>query len=101
MEVLWSEVGSWLDTLDVKIPSNKKLLLFGCVDQSVSSVSNYIILTVKYYIWVSRLNNNPLNVAGYKRFLYFKLEELKNAYIYEKKDHVFNQFLVIFNSLSD
>ena len=82
---LWSEVVNWLDTLNVELPSDKKIVLFGIVDQPVSSVSNYVILTIKYYIWVSRLNNHALNVTGYKKFLYFKLEELKNAYIYEKR----------------
>ena len=47
---LWEAVGNWLKPFGVTISLDIKSLLFGCHDQPVTSSSNYVILTVKYYV---------------------------------------------------
>ena len=58
---LWEAVGNWLKPFGVTISLDIKSLLFGCHDQPVTSISNYVILTVKYYVWISKYKNNELN----------------------------------------
>ena len=96
---LWLAVGDWLGSLGIKIPVDKSKRIFGCQAQPVTSVSNYVILAIKYYIWFSRLNNHILNLTAFKKYLLFKLDELKNAFIYEKKEHKFNQWSVVYENL--
>ena len=53
--------------LNIVISADKKVLLFGKVDQSSSSVENFVILTTKYYIWLTRCQNGELNLIAYKK----------------------------------
>ena len=96
---LWTNVGNWLGSLGLHFTFDRKILLFGDHSQPFTSVSNYIILSVKYYIWVTRIKNQNINLLAYKKYLYYKLKELKNVYRYEKKEYKFNQWLSIFSSL--
>ena len=96
---LWTGIRDWLCSLGFNLPIDKTVILFGWHDQPFTSVINYIILTVKYYIWVSRLQNQILNLKAYKKYLFSKLDELKNACIYEKKEFKFDQWLVLYNSM--
>ena len=97
---LWTGVRCWLDSLDLKLPESKTTILFGHHEQPITSVINHIILTVKFYIWFSRLQNQILNLNAFKKYLYTKLKELKNVYIYEKKEYKFDQWAVVFDSMS-
>ena len=99
VHVLWTGVQSWLNSLGINLPLDTKSLLFGVHEQPATSVVNYVILTVKYYIWVSRLRNQSLFYDAYQGFLFKRLEDLRNAYIYSKKDHNFDPYIVLFNSL--
>ena len=51
------------------------------------------------YIWVSRLNNNHLSLSAFKKYFYYKLDEIKNAFIYQKKENNFDQWSIIYDSL--
>ena len=75
------------------------MLLFGKVDQSSSSVENVVILTTKYYIWLTRCQNAEINFTAYKKFLKSKLEDLKNACLIEDKIRNLDQWLNIYDCL--
>ena len=99
VQKLWREIGTWLMGFDLQISVDKKVLLFGKIDQSSSSIENVLILTTKYYIWITRCQNAELNFIAYKRFLKSKLEDLKNACLMEDKNSSFDQWLSIYDCL--
>ena len=45
VQKLWQEIGTWLMGFDLQISVDKKVLLFGKIDQSSSSIENVLILT--------------------------------------------------------
>ena len=96
---LWQEVAAWLSSLDVSLSLNKKILIFGQPTQPSDSVSNYVILHVKYFIWISKQKEQIINVTAFKKYLYHKLFELKNVYLYQDRMLKFNQWNDIFNDL--
>ena len=91
--------GGRLINFNLQIYPDRKVLLFGIVDQSSSSVENFVILTTKYYIWITRCQNGDLNCIAYKKFLKSKLEDLKNACIFEDKSCNFEKWLTVYDSL--
>ena len=98
---LWLEVKNWLQTnFNVCIPLDRKILLFGFHDQPSGSVNNFIILSVKYFIWKAKFQSSELCFLAFQKFLKFKLEDLKNAYVYEGKDHQFQPWSLIYDYLS-
>ena len=94
------QIKDWLKTLNIDIPLDRKSLLFGCQDQSSKSVPNYIIICNKYFIWKSKFQTQDLQLISFKRFLKYKLDDLKNAYFFEKKDHLFDPWLMVYNNLT-
>ena len=55
-----------------------KTILFGDPKHAVEDISNFIILTAKYYIWRTKFQENAnINFNCYKRFLKFKLDDQK------------------------
>ena len=62
VQKLWQEIGAWLLNFDIQFSVDKKTLIFGQIEQSSRSVENYIILTIKYYIWLTRCKNGELNL---------------------------------------
>ena len=97
---LWTGVGDWLGSLGLNLELDRKVLLFGIQNEPFTSVINYIILSVKYYIWFTRIKNEKPNLLAYKKYLFHELEELKNAYIYEKKDYKFDKWIFVFSNIS-
>ena len=63
------------------------------------SVRNFIILTVKYYIWKTKFQNKALSLNDYQHYLKNKLEDHKNACFLVGKEKKFEQWLAIFNCL--
>ena len=94
------DVKNWLATLNVCIPLDRKILLFGFHDQSSGSVKNYIILCVKYFIWKAKFQSGELCFLAFQQYLKFKLEDLQNAYLFEGKDHKFVPWMLIYDCLS-
>jgi hypothetical protein len=86
-------------TLDINIPLDRKTLLFGFHDQPSGSVQNLIILCVKYFIWKTKFQSTELTFLAFQRFLKFKLDDTRNAYLFEEKDQKFVQWLLIYASL--
>ena len=101
VQMFWKSVGSWLASLDIAFPFDQLTLLFGCHNQSSFSVINYVILSAKYYIWVSKLKKQLIDLRAFKKVFLFQLEGLKNAYIHEGNLHKFNQWQLIFDNLSE
>ena len=97
---LWVAIGNWLNSLNIQFVYDIRSILFGCHEQPVTSIQNYIILTAKYFVWISKHRNCNLNLIAYQNFLRLKLEDLKNVYIYEKKESNFNQWIDIYDSVS-
>ena len=87
---LWMDVKNWLGTLNIDIPLDRKVLLFGFHDQPSHSVPNFILLCVKYFIWKSNFQSQELFFVAFKKFLKFKLDDLKNAYLYDEKEKGLN-----------
>ena len=97
---LWIEVKNWLRTINIDIPLDRKVLLFGCHDQLSNSVPNYILLCVKYFIWKSKFQSQELYLSAFQKYLKFKLDDLKNAYLYEQKEEMFDPFLIVYDCVS-
>ena len=77
-----------------------KVLLFGHQEQSCNSALNYIILCVKYFIWKTKIQIQPLSFLALQRFLKNKIQDLKDAFLYEDKLYKFEPFLILYNNLS-
>ena len=95
----WIEVADCLDSLGVTIPLDRKVLLFGIHDQSVSSVSNVVILNAKQYIWGSKHARVPLHLTAFKKHLYTKLTDLRNAYLHINEMQSFDQWKYVYDNL--
>ena len=98
---LWTKIKQWLQTFQTNLPLDIKTMLFGDLGKpSETIINNYVILAAKHYIWRTKFQENPvLNFNCFKNFLKFKLDDLKNAYDYEGKSFLFDQWMNIFTSL--
>ena len=96
---LWQEVRGWLASLNIGLELNRTKLLFGVQNECSLSIRNFVILTVKYYIWKTKFQNRPLSLYDYQHYLKSKLEDQKNAYVFEGEEFKFDPWLVIFNCL--
>ena len=81
---LWTDIKVWFSSLDIEIPVQRKTILFGLHDQDYTSVPNYVILSGKCFIWRSRTGVIDLSLTNFQRFLFFKLDDMRNSYIYAK-----------------
>ena len=97
---LWREIRNWLRELDIEITLEKKTIIFGNQEEAFSSYFNYIVLCAKYFVWKSKFKSQELYLRGFQYFLRGKLEDLKNAYLLEGKDHMFEQWNILFDYLS-
>ena len=97
---LWIEIKNWLRDQDIDIPLNRKSILFGIHEQKIDSVANHIILSVKYFIWKSKFKSQTLFLRPFQQFLFLKLDDLKNAYLYEEKDQKFEPWAKVYENLS-
>ena len=94
---LW--IGDWLNSLGVIFPITKTNILSGIHDQTCLSVPNSVILYTKYYIWVTKQKEYFLNFLAYKKYLFSKLHNLKNMYLYQDRCAKFDQWIPVFRSL--
>ena len=86
--------------MNIDLPLDRKILLFGYQEQNCNSPLNYIILCVKYFIWKTKLQIQQLSFLALQRFLKNKIQDLKDAFLYEDKVYKFEPFLVLYNNLS-
>ena len=97
---LWQEKKTWLATLNINIPLDRNKLIFGIHDEAIFSPTNYVILCTKYFIWRTKFLSKDLSLGLFHRYLFAKLNDQRNAFIYSGKMHQFNQMNVIYNCLS-
>ena len=57
-------------------------------------------MCVEYFIWKSKFKSQTLLLRPFQHFLFSKLDDLKNAYLYEEKDQKFEPWAVIYDHLS-
>ena len=89
----------WLGPFNIELELNRTKLLFGVHTENSLSIKNYIILTVKYYIWRTKFQNTALSLKMYQDFLKDKLDDLKNACFFEGREIYFEPWLVIYTCL--
>ena len=97
---LWQQIKDWLSTLNLVLPLEKNKILFGVFEESSNSSINYIILCTKYFIWRSKFTNINLSLSIFQKYLFLKLNELKEAFNYRGKNSEFDQFAHIYACLS-
>ena len=85
--------------MNIQLELNRTKLLFGVHNEDSLSVKNFIILTVKYYIWKTKFENKVLMLIDYQNYLKNKLEDKKNACLFEGNDSKFDKWLVIFDCI--
>ena len=81
--------------MNIDLPLDRKILLFGYQEQNCNSPLNYIILCVKYFIWKTKLQIQQLSLLALQRFLKIKIQDLKDAFLYEDKAYKFEPFLSV------
>ena len=96
---LWQDVASWIRTFNFDIPLEKKKIMFGIQEQNISTVPNHLILYVKSYIWKSKFHGQNPTLNSFKTYLKNKLEDLKNACLYENKNIKFEPWSNIYESV--
>ena len=90
---LWQEIRAWFVDFSIQI--------LGMVEQPSDSIENVAILITKYYIWKTRCQSGELNLTAYKKFLKFKLDDLKNACLHGDKSSNFEKWLFIHQCLCE
>ena len=60
------------------IPISRNAILFGIHDEKPNSISNYILLVAKQYIWITKFKSPPTNlsVQGFLNILKSKIRDL-------------------------
>ena len=97
---LWQNIRTWLAALDTIVPLERAKLLFGIPNEQSHSVLNYIILSVKSYIWKAKFTTKDLSLIEFQKFLYLKLTEMKNVFILMGKENNFECWNDIYYFLS-
>ena len=95
----WGEIRDWLLTLNINLVILKNTILFGNHDHEIMSVPNYVVLCGKCFIWRSRLINHDLSLINFQYFLFYKLNDMRNAYIHCEKEFKFEPWTVIYDCL--
>ena len=96
----WQDLVSWLGTLECLLTLDKKNALFGFHDKNIHAKENYIVLFSKYFIWKAKFTTKDLSLDLFKKYLFNKLNDLKNALSYAENDNQFSQWYIIYDSLS-
>jgi hypothetical protein len=97
---LWQELKTWLATLNVQLPLDRIKLLFGIHEEDCSSVLNYIILSVKQFIWKTKFGSKDLSLNLFQKFLFSKLADKQNALNYCGKSRDFDIWNDLYNCMS-
>ena len=59
----------------------REQFLFGYLDESFNTPSNYLVLWLKKFIWSKKFKTEVnLSVAGFKNYLLYALKDLKKIY---------------------
>ena len=101
VQCFWQDVRAWFLAINppVDIPLNLKDILFGFINENSNTVRNFVILCGKYYIWVTKLKSGLVNLLSFKLFLKHKLDEVKNALLYQDKISLFENWTHVYDLL--
>ena len=95
----WQDLADWLGTLGVQLNLTRNSALFGIHEKKITAKENYLILFSKYFIWKSKFTTKTLTLNIFQKYLFKKLNDLKNALAYIENQK-FEQWLVIYDYLS-
>ena len=73
--------------------------IFGILDESYSTPSNYLILHIKRFIWCSKFNTQSLSLVGFRNYFSNVLNELKIMYKLREKINDFDVWKPLMNLL--
>ena len=89
-------IQDFLNISGIYIEFTLKVVLFGFHQESMDSLKNTAILFTKGFIWKTKHEGVPLFFTSWKKYLKFKLEDLKAAYEYLDELHKFDQWSNLF-----
>ena len=95
-----NETVNWLLTFNIKLNLNIKKVLFGIQEEQVNSRNNKLLLFIKNYIWITKLKKETLSLNTFKLRLHSRLKELKEVHEYANRVDLFNDWQLIFTSLT-
>ena len=75
----------------------REQFIFGFLNESFNTPSNYLVLWLKKFIWKNKFKNEiNLSVAGFKNYLLFVLRDLKKIYNLKNKPAQFSEWNDLF-----
>ena len=77
----------------------REQFLFGYLDVPYADPKNYLVLTIKRFIWVSKFKTETLSFAGFKNHLKYVLSDLKVLKGLQNKSNDFNVWKDLFSIL--
>ena len=96
---LWQQIRTFLGNFQINLDISVKNVLFGNHKEPIDSVTNFTILVTKGYIWKTKFDKSPISFIAFKKYLKYKLEDLKDSYEYLDKLILFDQWNNLFASL--
>ena len=78
---------------------SREQFLFGYLDLNFSDPKNYLVLTIKRFIWISKFNSGLLSIVRFKTHLRSVLSDLKVLYDLKNISNSFNVWNDIFSIL--
>ena len=77
----------------------REQFLFGYLDKAFDEPKNYLVLTIKRFIWISKFNPGSLSIVRFKTHLKSVLSDLKVLYDLKNTLNKFNVWNDIFSIL--
>ena len=90
---------AWLSTVNVILPIDKISFLFGLHSEQSGSLSNQLILYTKYFIWKTKQQEGALSLVALKKFLKYKLDDLRESYKYMGKLDMFDMWQMLYDNV--
>ena len=89
-----------LHTQNAVLPLDRAQLLFGVHNEKCNSTLNYVILCAKSFIWKAKFTTKDLSLINFQTYLFHKLTDIKNAYLFMGKEYRFDSWNNIYVLLS-
>ena len=98
-QIFWQEIKLFLEAFEITSQITAKIAIFGYHKEPMTSITNFVILAAKGYIWKSKFEHAPLSILSFKKYLKCKLEDLKYSLEYIDKVEEFDQWINLYASL--
>ena len=89
---LWDSIQNFINIQGIYHVFTLKEVLFGFLEEEMSSIKNTLIVFTKGYIWKTKHENSPLLFTSWKKYLKIKLEDLRAAFEYLNELQSFDQW---------